>query len=373
MNIAVVPWDKQALGNQMFREKICKDHPHDNNVQWLENYDYVRRWFEERNHRYETIDQYKHWGEIDYILIYAGRIYKKYVLEFLKRGYENKLIYLAIEPEIGYKEHRKEQMPKLLRYYKYILTWNKEAADGKRILQSNLHYVLHVPTKSIPFSERKLLTAVYTAHGSGYGEKELYTERNRIFRCYEKHEGQFDLYGKGWEGFRNYRGIAGDKAEVYCNYRFAIALENMKDRKGFVTEKIYDCICNGVVPIYYGASDIKEYVPEDVFIDYCKFKNPDKLWDYLEGVQEDEWLGYLEAAHRYLASDQVKLIDPERYCKNLEELMLIDPEMDIHCRRIDKILFSFRIVTHEILIKFWMKFKRNRVINNLWYKLKRIF
>ncbi len=142
MNIAIVPWGEGALGNQMFREKRDKTHPHDNNVQWLESNDWVRLWFKERKHRYETIDQYKDWEEIDYILVYAGGIHKRYVSKFLKMGYENKLIYLAIEPEIGYKEHRKEQMPKLLKYYKYILTWNKEAADGKRIFQADHYCVL---------------------------------------------------------------------------------------------------------------------------------------------------------------------------------------------------------------------------------------
>ena len=373
MNIAIVPWSKEALGNQMFRQKLCKNHPHDNNVQWLENYNYVRRWFKERGLRYETIDRYKDWDEIDYILIYAGRIHKRYVSEFLRRGYENKLIYIAIEPEIGYKEHRKEKMPKLLRYYKYIITWNKEIADEGRIFQFNLHYVLSMPSKNVPFSERKLLTAIYSAHGSGYGEKELYTERNKIFRCYEKYEGQFDLYGKGWDGFRNYRGIAGNKTDIYCDYRFAIALENMKDRKGYVTEKIYDCICNGIVPIYYGASDIKEYVPADVFIDYSRFKKPDELWEFLSDMPEDIWLAYLEAARRYLESDRVRLIDPKQYCEKLEQLMRTDPEMDIHCRKIDKILFSLNIAGHEILIKLWMKIKKNKLTHNIWYKIKKIF
>ncbi len=371
MNIAIVPWDRGALGNRMFQEKTDKSQPHDNNVQWVEGHAYVRHWFEERNHRYETIDQFKDWGEIDYILVYAGSIYRSFVSEFLKKGYENKLIYLAIEPEISYKEHRKERMPKLLKYYKYILTWNKEAVDGKRIFQTDGYYTLRKPSREIPFSERKLLVAIYTAHGSGYGEKELYSERNKIFRCYEKHE-QFDLYGAGWEGFRNSRGIAGNKADVYCNYRFAVALENMKERKGYVTEKIYDCICNGVVPIYYGASDIREYVPADVFIDYSQFANPDELWDFLEGMQEDVWMGYLEAARRYLVSDQAGLVAPERFCERLEQLIRTDFAMDIKCRKIDRILFSSKGTAHEMLMKLYMKVRRNKAVRNLWYKLKKV-
>ena len=147
----------------------------------------------------------------------------------------------------------------------------------------------------------------------------------------------------------------------------------MKDRKGYVTEKIYDCICNGIVPIYYGASDIKEYVPADVFIDYSRFKNPDELWEFLSDMPEDIWLAYLEAARRYLESDRVRLIDPKQYCEKLEQLMRTDPEMDIHCRKIDKILFSLNIAGHEIFIKLWMKIKKNKLTHNIWYKIKKIF
>jgi len=40
---------------------------------------------------------------------------------------------------------------------------------------------------------------------------------------------------------------------VYHKYKFALAFENIKDTIGGVSEKIYDCICAGIVPIYYGS------------------------------------------------------------------------------------------------------------------------
>ena len=97
------------------------------------------------------------------------------------------------------------------------------------------------------------------------------------------------------------------------------------------------------------------------------------MWEFLSDMPEDIWLAYLEAARRYLESDRVRLIDPKQYCEKLEQLMRTDPEMDIHCRKIDKILFSLNIAGHEILIKLWMKIKKNKLTHNIWYKIKKIF
>lgn len=368
MNIAIVPWSEDALDNNMFTKE-----PY-GNQEWLENFNSVRLWFEKQGHRYETIDRYKNWDAIDYILVYYGSIHLKYVRSFLKKGYENKLIYMAEEPETVAKEHGKDRIYGLLKYYKYILTWNLKLADNRRIFLHNPFYVLKQTGKNIPFSQRKLLVAIY-GHKTGYGRNELYSEREKIFRYFERYENQFDLYGRGWDGFQNYKGIAGDKSEIYCHYRFAIAFENMKDSKGYVSEKIFDCICNGVVPIYYGARNIRQYVPEDVFIDYRKFKSLDGLRLFLEQMPETVWEGYLEAAHNYITSEQAKLVAPDKFCKTLERLMITNPAKDIKCHQIDKILFYFRsfsIKESTFVMSIWKKAKKNRMIYHLWRKIKRM-
>ena len=60
-----------------------------------------------------------------------------------------------------------------------------------------------------------------------------------------------------------YQGKCDKKAETYHKYKFAICFENMKNIKGYVTEKILDCLTAGIVPVYAGADNIEEYVFED--------------------------------------------------------------------------------------------------------------
>lgn len=57
------------------------------------------------------------------------------------------------------------------------------------------------------------------------------------------------------------------KLEVLRQYHFCLAIENSLEAR-LVTEKWYDCLVAGCVPVYLGAPDIDEFVPgEDCFID----------------------------------------------------------------------------------------------------------
>jgi hypothetical protein len=55
------------------------------------------------------------------------------------------------------------------------------------------------------------------------------------------------------------------KLEVLARYNFALCAENQAI-EGYVTEKVVDCLLAGTIPIYWGASDLRDYVPENCFI-----------------------------------------------------------------------------------------------------------
>ena len=50
--------------------------------------------------------------------------------------------------------------------------------------------------------------------------------------------------------------------------------------KGYISEKIFDCFYSGAIPIYLGATDVKDYIQEDTFIDYRNFENSSDLLSY---------------------------------------------------------------------------------------------
>ncbi len=112
----------------------------------------------------------------------------------------------------------------------------------------------------------------------------MYSERERVIWLFrEKYPDDFEFYGGGWQkkGHKSYRGRVGDKAEIYHQYKFALAFENMKNVNGYVSEKILDCLTAGIVPIYKGADDISKYIPQNCFIPYDRFETPEQMMGYL--------------------------------------------------------------------------------------------
>lgn len=319
----------------------------------------MKNWFEKHGHQLETIDRYSDWKDIDYIIIHNG-MHEKWTRIFLRQGLLNELIYRASEPEAVNPLHSPKHIHKLLRYYKYIITWNPELTDEKRIFHMNTFpYVFVEQFGNMTFQERKLMVAIYS-NKTSTNKNELYSERRKIINYFEQMDGQFDLYGYGWEkeGYRNYKGTVGQKSDIYHKYRFALAFENIKDTIGGVSEKIFDCICAGVVPIYYGSKTIHEIVPENVFIDYRKFQNLEELYYFLKNMDERTYLEYLESARAYLNSDLIKKAGIEGFCERLEYLMKENPAEDILCSKPEQLKYTavslikeFKINAKQNLVK----------------------
>jgi len=60
---------------------------------------------------------------------------------------------------------------------------------------------------------------------------------------------------------------AASKIDTLRGYKFCVAIENSEDRH-YVSEKVYDALVAGCVPIYFGAPNVLDYVPHaDAIID----------------------------------------------------------------------------------------------------------
>jgi hypothetical protein len=77
----------------------------------------------------------------------------------------------------------------------------------------------------------------------------------------EKLKDKVDLYGGACGSIQ----IGGShwyhhqrKTEAMNDYMFSVVIENIKV-EGYFTEKITDCFANGVIPIYYGTSNIRYF------------------------------------------------------------------------------------------------------------------
>ena len=80
------------------------------------------------------------------------------------------------------------------------------------------------------------------------------------------------------------------KLEIISKYRFTIAFENAIS-VDYVTEKFFDPLEAGSVPVYLGAPNVEEFAPGDnCFINVRDFSSPRELAAYLSKVAADETL-----------------------------------------------------------------------------------
>lgn len=135
--------------------------------------------------------------------------------------------------------------------------------------------------------------------------------------------GVVDLYGRGWERWwsrealwlpywRNrrtlmsiYKGACVSKFEVLKHYKFCLCFENMA-MKGYITEKLFDCLYAGTIPLYLGAPDIERYVPEDVYIDCRKYQTWTEMWAHVRKLPESRINDMREAGRQFLASESAR-------------------------------------------------------------------
>ncbi len=129
-----------------------------------------------------------------------------------------------------------------------------------------------------------------------------------------------DLYGRGWNKFlsrhslwlpyfrnilpiiKSYKGSCTSKLEILSKYRFCLCYENTP-MKGFITEKIMDCFYAGTVPVYLGAPDINEFIPEDCYVDARNFSSFEDLSLYLQLMPISDWTAFRNAAMNFVQSD----------------------------------------------------------------------
>lgn len=291
MIFAVIPWAERFNNNELF------DAQSETNKNGLtEPYAEMKEYIEKAGHEINTVDMYRDLSEVDFFLFFDW--FENWMDMLIQLGYSNKMVYCNAEPATVRRINSPEGYKEVCKYFPYIMTWNKDIIDNKTFFYRTIPYNFGVHYDTVSFSNKKLLTSISANKKSDY-RNELYTERERLISFFEtKIPEQFDMYGVGWEnsGHSSYKGRPTSKFDTYRNYRFALAFENTRGVKGYVTEKIFDCLTGNVVPVYFGAEDICDYVSKDCFIDYRDYGSPQELLDYIISVDEEKYNGYLVAA-----------------------------------------------------------------------------
>lgn len=195
-----------------------------------------------------------------------------------------------------------------------LINSNKRARPGLEMLDRRRPY------RSVRVLAASCLAASYGPRGS-WTVPDLYEERLRAVMALAP-SGGLAVHGMGWDtgpwpGWVDptliahaYRGPVVDKDVTLQGFRFALVIENTSFA-GYISEKLFDCLHNGTVPVYLGAPDVAEYVPQETFVDAREFSTYSELEAHLRGLPIRRVLEYQAAARDYLQSP-----DFERFTAN---------------------------------------------------------
>lgn len=181
-------------------------------------------------------------------------------------------------------------------------------ASSKHVRPSASHLDLRRPYKSARVVAANLLARSYALRRT-WTVPDLYRERVRAIEVLSGVPG-FALLGWGWDrsGLLGpetiaacYRGPAADKLDTLRRFRFSICYENTRF-PGYITEKIFDSLQAGTIPVYLGAPDVADFIPPGAFVHAADYPDLDQLRRSLVEMDADTAGSYLDEARRFLAS-----------------------------------------------------------------------
>lgn len=250
--------------------------------------------------------------------------------------------------------------------FDHIVTYEQDGSS-----ENTHNYRLPVPLSrsqnEIPFAHRRLLCMVNSNRVSGLwsmrqpgleglpgigplfngwsfdyrdwergAKRDLYIERRRIAREADRlPDLAIDFYGNGWDGsqiswcplYRNkpyssHRGnYVEDRIGTLSKYKFTLAYENWTGASDYITDRIFDGLLAGAVPVYLGDDRIARSIPYDAFIDAKSFSSRPQLLRHLASIDESEWLQLRESGMRFLDGAVAAEFSDEAFAERMTSIL----------------------------------------------------
>lgn len=338
IKIAIYPWNNKLLNDNLFLSNKDSKGVEQN------YFCILRESLNLNNKTVRTVDMFKDYNYIDCILFFDMPSKRNLYFKLYKK-FRGKIfgVLLLWEPPVVYK---KNYLKSNQSSFDYLITWNDDLIDDKKFFKFNYPQPQTInQLYNIDFKDKNFCTMI-SSNKRSFNMMELYTERLRIINYFESKDLDFNFYGFGWldkpvflggnciqklvskaikkfnsrskQNYKNYQGAVKNKHEVMSRYKFTICFENQGNLNGYVSEKIFDCLLSGTVPIYFGAKNIQDIIPFKCYIDFRDFETLDQLVNYLINVTELDYKVFLSEAEAFLSSkyyndftylEQIKLLD----------------------------------------------------------------
>jgi hypothetical protein len=248
-----------------------------------------------------------------------------------------------------------------LNQFDFVFTWDRKLLnnglqdDEAGFIPPNRFIEIHHPNpipaesrpdfQSLKFNQRKDFVCLIGSnrHANLLDGRELYSERVKAIKWFEAHAlNDFKLYGNGWNVpqkrfghlgkvryrmdkvvpwllgkpvFPSYQGPAKTKYEVLSNTKFCICFENARDIHGYITEKIFDCLFAGCIPVYWGDAEISKSIPAECFVDFRQHRSYAKLYEHLKAMTPAQYSRHQEVARDFLQSIKFEPYSSESFAE----------------------------------------------------------
>ncbi len=265
---------------------------------------YLRAYLAERQIDLQTFDVLDRQGrQVDVYLF--DNLYPSSLRYILRRGVRrHQRMLLASETKIRLgRWPRRRFMWRFLdsfaNFFPVVLTYDPRLIDGVRFRKQLLPQPFLESHRQFWAKEKTRFATMIVGNKRSAGHNELYSIRRTLIQFFEEqHPEAFDLYGTGWNQpqslfekfFRNrafttslYRGICDSKLDILADYKFTFCPDN-HEHVDYIDEKLFDALFAGSVPVYIGAPNVDDHIPETCFVSWERAQSLPELYDRLAAI-----------------------------------------------------------------------------------------
>jgi hypothetical protein len=240
-----------------------------------------------------------------------------------------------------------------LNQFDLIFTWDDFLVDGFKYIKIN-----YPNTMSLSYNDGFKNRSIFSCMISGNkfltkpDIRDLYTARVDVIKWFEKnYPNDFHLYGIGWDrpakkksgfpkfkykverqfnkilgrkSFPSYRGPVISKRDILEKSKFCICYENIQNVPGYITEKIFDCLFAGCVPVYLGDPRISDHIPASCYVDRSSFKSMNDLYTFLRDMSESTYLNYQKEIRKFILSERFDKFSSTNFANTIANHVLAD-------------------------------------------------
>ncbi len=223
--------------------------------------------------------------------------------------------------------------------FEKIFTYRRDLADGKQIFALPIPYGYFAPLPPADdlMRDKKMLVAQVAGCYLAGPSDNIYLERFRAMYWFLKlHPDESAFAGRQCDKYSylftpaeltavgsHLQGEIDDKQAFLKSAKFTLVFENARGQD-YVTEKIFDAMMAGTVPVYLGAPNITDFVPQNCFIDFSKFNSYEELYAFLSTMNTADYRAYLENIRAFVTGKGPEIFSPESVWKTMKAALFTE-------------------------------------------------